>query len=173
MRKIKLLHEKLNLHHLKIENLIFFFRLEKRIFSWMSFMHLQWRSPIVVRSTKMPMLRLIVGWTPTQGQLRFSGTKRATRDSYKMGRPSGSKGSRPFTMDVIFAQHPTFFSQLVRDRFELKFHMWQNDFSDRSAHDFLLFCKIIFIISLLLWKFSQWKINMKCSKWINSFINLF
>ena len=87
----------------------------------MSFMHLQWRSPIVVRSTKMPMLRLIVGWTPTQGQLRFSGTKRATRDSYKMGRPSGSKGSRPFTMDVIFAQHPTFFSQLVRDRFKLKF----------------------------------------------------
>ena len=121
MRKIKLLHEKLNLHHLKIENLIFFFRLEKRIFSWMSFMHLQWRSPIVVRSTKMPMLRLIVGWTPTQGQLRFSGTKRATRDSYKMGRPSGSKGSRPFTMDVMFAQHPTFFSQLVRDRFKLKF----------------------------------------------------
>lgn len=169
MRKIKVSKEKLNARNFRIENLIFFSRLEKRIFSWMSFMHLQWRSPIVVRSTKMPMLRLIVGWTPTQGQLRFSGTKRATRDSYRQGRPSGSKGSRPFTMDVIFAQHPTFFSQLVRDRFKLKFICGRMIFLIEVRTIFYSFVKKILIISLLLWKFCQWKINMQCSKWINLF----
>ena len=114
---------------------------------------------------KMPMLRLIVGWTPTQGQLRFSGTKRATRDSYKMGRPSGSKGSRPFTMDVIFAQHPTFFSQLVRDRFKLKFIICAGMIFLREVRTiFYSFVKkILIIISFLLWKFCQWKIDMKCS----------